>query len=147
MKKRTIGFIAIVSLVVIAAIGTGILLHSKTKKSVSDSHPEQASQEEPQTEKQRTDRFHLTPEQLENMTDEELLQALIEYPYLVDIFSTDHPEDAVPSLKENCAALKELIARGTAVETIDSYLAQHEKITTAEEEILRDQLIVIRDNL
>ncbi|MBR5417312.1 MAG: hypothetical protein IK109_04655 [Clostridiales bacterium] len=81
------------------------------------------------------------------MTDEELLQSVIDYPYLIDIFLTNHPEDAVASLKENCDELKELIARGTAVETIDSYLAQHENITTAEEEILRDQLIVIRDNL
>ena len=147
MKKRTIAFIVITSLVFIAAICTSLFLRSRPKKSVSESSPAESSLKESETKDQRKDRFNIPREELEKMTDEELLQAVIDYPYLIDIFSTDHPEDAVPSLKENCAALKELIARGTAVETIDSYLAQHEKITTAEEEILKDQLIVIRDNL
>ena len=136
MRKRTIAFIVITSLVVIAAICTSLFLQSRSEISDSENSSAESSLNESETK-----------DQLEKMTDEELLQAVIDYPYLIDIFSTDHPEDAVPSLKENCAALKELIARGTAVETIDSYLAQHEKITTAEEEILRDQLIVIRDNL
>ncbi len=147
MRKRTIAFIVITSLVVIAAICTSLFLRSRPKKSVSESSSTESSLKESETKDQRKDRFNLPQEELEKMTDEELLQAVIDYPYLIDIFSTDHPEDAVPSLKENCAALKELIARGTAVEAIDSYLAQHEKITTAEEEILRDQLTVIRDNL
>ena len=147
MSSRKTILVVIVSLVIVSVVIAGLYIFMNQKKSKSNGRSFESSQEEPQTEKQSTDRFHLTPEQLENMTDEELLQSVIDYPYLIDIFSTNHPEDAVASLKEKCDALKELIARGTAVETIDSYLAQHENITTAEEEILRDQLTVIRDNL
>lgn len=147
MKKKAMVWIVIVSLVVVVAIGTCLFLNSRSKKSGAESIPAETPMENPETVDQSKDRFHISQEELDKMTDEELLQAVIDYPYLIDIFLTDHPEDAVPSLKENCDALKELVARGTAVETIDSYLAQHENITTAEEEILRDQLIVIRDNL
>ena len=147
MKKKAMVWIVIVSLVVVVAIGTCLFLNSRSKKSVSESIPTESSSKKSGTVDQSKNRFHISQEELDKMTDEELLQAVIDYPYLIDIFLTDHPEKAVESLKENCDALKELIARGTAVETIDSYLAQHENITTAEEEILRDQLIVIRDNL
>ena len=147
MKKKALVWIVIVSLVVVVAIGACLFLNSRSKKSGAESIPAETPMENPKTVDQSKDRFHISQEELDKMTDEELLQAVIDYPYLIDIFLTNHPEDAVASLKENCDALKELIARGTAVETIDSYLAQHENITTAEEEILRDQLIVIRDNL
>ena len=147
MKKKAMVWIVIVSLVVVVAIGTCLFLNSRLKKSGAESIPAETPMENPVTVDQSKDRFHISQEELDKMTDEELLQSVIDYPYLIDIFLTNNPKDAVASLKENCDALKELIARGTAVETIDSYLAQHENITTAEEEILRDQLIVIRDNL
>ena len=147
MKKKAMVWIVIVSLVVVVAIGTCLFLNSSSKKSVAESIPAETPMENPKTVDQSKNRFHISQEELDKMTDEELLRAVIDYPYLIDISLTNHPEDAVASLKENCDALKELIARGTAVETIDSYLAQHENITTAEEEILRDHLIVIRDNL
>lgn len=55
---------------------------------------------------------------LRSMTDEELVQALIDYPFIVDIFAVDDYMDAIIFLNHNCDALKELYARGNAKESI-----------------------------
>lgn len=86
-------------------------------------------------------------EVLRNLTDEELVQAVLDYPFLIDLFLADDPEVAVQSLRRNSDALKELLSRENAKDILMSWVnAQKAKGTdaiSAKEAIRQDEVTLL----
>jgi len=85
---------------------------------------------------------------LASMSDNELVQAIIDYPFVIDVFLVDDYRDAVDSLIANCDALNELLNRGTAKEAILGVLNQRYQYADANgcsglEELQNDALCII----
>ena len=59
---------------------------------------------------------------LEEMTDAELIQATLEYPFLVEIFLYNDYATGVQSVCDDCDALKELLSRDTASGSLVSFM-------------------------
>ncbi len=60
----------------------------------------------------------ISEEILLNMTDEELLEAVVDYPFLIDIFLCDDYSIPVRKLFEECDALRELSSRPKATSVL-----------------------------
>ena len=83
-----------------------------------------------------------------SMTDDELVQAVIDYPFIIDVFLNDDYRVAVDSLISNCDALRELLRRGSAKPSIMRILEQRLQNAelnglTSYDEIINDALCVI----
>ncbi len=91
---------------------------------------------------------HIPSDILASMSDNELVQAIIDYPFVIDVFLVDDYRDAVDSLIANCDALNELLNRGTAKEAILGVLNQRYQYADANgcsglEELQNDALCII----
>ena len=57
-------------------------------------------------------------ETLENMTDQALIQAVLDYPFICDVFAYDEQDLAIRSLEKNCDAYSELIRRDSGKDSL-----------------------------
>ena len=83
---------------------------------------------------------------LQSMSTEQLIEAVLDYPFIIDLFLTDDYESAVGSICENCDAFHELISRSDAEKTIVEWVEQRKKAhtgITAEEEIENDAMMLL----
>ncbi len=58
---------------------------------------------------------------LRTMSDRQLVYAIADYPYLVNMYLSDSMEKGFNSLSETCSALKELMSRESGVESLNTY--------------------------
>ncbi len=72
----------------------------------------------------------ISDETLDKMTDKELVQAIVEFPFLIDIYLVDDYNTAVEALSKNCDALSELLTRDTAKDALLNFLNIRYKNTT-----------------
>lgn len=94
---------------------------------------------------------------LKDLTDRELIKALIEYPFLLDVFACEDWNKAVEVMVSSSDALRELLARKTAIAelelTIKDMVDNSEKETGLEEckkealMIIMSYCAQIRDNI
>lgn len=85
------------------------------------------------------------------MSDEELIQALLDYPFLVDIFLYNDYATGVQSVYNDCDALKELLSRPTGkdslVEFLDRRTSDSSKVISGREAVENDAIKYILDEL
>ena len=76
------------------------------------------------------------------MTEEQLVQAVLDFPFWIELFVYSHVKTGVKSMEKNCDAYAELLRRGTAKEALLTKAAQLQKrpVTTAEEEIENEMI-------
>lgn len=84
---------------------------------------------------------------LKKMTDEALVQAILEYPFLCDLFLHSNYEEAVLQFEKNCDAYAELVSRDNGknilINAIDNIsLTLNEKVS-AEVEIKNEALCIL----
>ncbi len=88
---------------------------------------------------------------LVDMTDEQLLQAVLDYPLIYDIFVYDDIETGVRNIEDICDAYAELLQRDTALDTLMASVHERKEFgipVTAEEEIENDivaSLVLFQD--
>lgn len=71
---------------------------------------------------EKVEALKIPQEKLEAMTDEELIRALADYPFLVDIgVYGKSTEESIETVREYCSALDELLSRETAAASLDDY--------------------------
>lgn len=85
-------------------------------------------------------------ETLKQMSNDELIDAILEYPFLIDIFffglDTPGTHHAAESVYEGCDALRELLSRCDGEEALRSFLEERTKTppATAREEVENDAI-------
>lgn len=85
-------------------------------------------------------------ETLEQMSNAELIEAILDYPFLVDLFLSGKPGEpsrtAVKSVYEGCDALRELLSRRDGEEALRTFWEERTKKTpvTAREEVQNDAI-------
>lgn len=81
-------------------------------------------------------------EVLESMTEEQLVQAVLDFPFKAELFVYSYIETGVKSMEKNCDAYAELLRRGTAKDALLVKAAQLQKrpVTTAKEEIENEMI-------
>ena len=66
---------------------------------------------------------YVSAEEVENMTTRALVETVVTYPYLVDMYAFDSPDLWFRGAKNNLPMLKELCGREDAVETLRAFSA------------------------
>lgn len=85
-------------------------------------------------------------ETLKQMSNDELIDAILEYPFLVDLFLSGKPGEpsrtAVKSVYDGCDALRELLSRCDGEEALRSFLEERTKTppATVREEVENDAI-------
>ena len=85
-------------------------------------------------------------ETLKQMSNDELIDAILEYPFLIDIFffglDTPGTHHAAESVYEGCDALRELLSRRDGEEALRAFLEERTQNppATAEEELQNDAI-------
>lgn len=85
-------------------------------------------------------------ETLKQMSNDELIEAVLEYPFLVDLFLSGKPGEpsptAVKSVYEGCDALRELLSRRDGEEALRTFWEERTKNppATAREEVENDAI-------
>lgn len=71
---------------------------------------------------EKVEALKIPQEKLEAMTDEELIRALADYPYLINLgVYGKSTEESIETVRGYCSALDELLSRETAAESLDDY--------------------------
>lgn len=88
-------------------------------------------------------------ETLKQMSNDELIEAILEYPFLVNLFLSGKPGEpsrtAVKSVYEGCDALRELLSRRDGEEALRTFWEERTKNppATAREEVENDAIGVL----
>lgn len=94
------------------------------------------------TEADRQNAVKIPASTTSSMTDQELVKAIKEYPYLIDIFAFSSIDMGIKHLEEKCDAYKELIARPNGAICLTEAI-NAERAVTAESSIRRDELAAL----
>lgn len=71
---------------------------------------------------EKVEALKIPTEQLKEMTDEELIRALADYPFLIDLHVYGKSTgESIETMRGYCSALDELLSRETAVESLNDY--------------------------
>lgn len=74
---------------------------------------------------EKVEMLKISDDKLAEMTDEQLIQAIADYPYLVDIYAYgDSVEDGIAVARKYFSALDELLSRDTGVDSLATYGVQ-----------------------
>lgn len=88
-------------------------------------------------------------ETLENMTDQALIQAVLDYPFICDVFAYDEQDLAIRSLEKNCDAYSELIRRDSGKDSLINTIEKRNenkktsRSLSAKDEVENDILSII----
>lgn len=153
MRKRKIILSAGVLLILVAA---GILLYrlpamrrtdAPESKSVYKVLPGDPEWEQLGSVEDKIRACSVDEDILRSLTDEELVQAVLDYPFLIDLFAADDSEVAVQSLRRNSDAFQELLFRENAKEILLEWVrtrkADSERPISAKDEIQRDEVAIL----
>ena len=71
---------------------------------------------------EKVEALKIPQEKLDALTDEELIRALADYPFLIDLHVYEKSTgESIETMRGYCSALDELLSRDTAVEALDGY--------------------------
>ena len=73
---------------------------------------------------EKSEMLKLDSETTKEMTDEQLVRAIADYPYLIDIYICDTLNEGLEKFKDNCDAYKELMERKNGVDSFVKYSKQ-----------------------
>lgn len=94
---------------------------------------------------EKIDACRIDRDLLQSMSTEQLIEAVLDYPFIIDLFLTDDYESGVGSIYEKCDAFQELISRSDAEKTIVEWVKQRRTCTeiTAEKEMENDAIMLL----
>ncbi len=108
--------------------------------------PEDEEWNEMETVEEKVEACRIAEDDLESMTDEQLIRAILDYPFIYDIFAYSDYATGVNSLQDICDAYAELLSRSTALESllleVESRPAADE-VQSSDEEIENDILAAL----
>ena len=83
------------------------------------------------------------------MTDEELIRAVLDYPFLVEIFLVDDHSIGAKNVYNDCDALQELLSRHTGGMVLTAFMNERAKVSSisADEEFENDAIRIILEEL
>ncbi|MGN0083537.1 MAG: M56 family metallopeptidase [Bacteroides fragilis] len=86
---------------------------------------------------------------LKEMTDEELIRAVLDYPFLVEIFLVDDHSIGAKNVYNDCDALQELLSRHTGGMVLTAFMNERAKVSSisADEEFENDAIRIILEEL
>lgn len=73
------------------------------------------------TVQEKTEMLRIDDTELEKMSDQQLVRAIADYPYLVDIYAYDSIGEGIEKLSENCDAFAELMSRNSGEKSMFKY--------------------------
>lgn len=74
---------------------------------------------------EKVEMLKISDDNLAEMTDEQLIRAIADYPYLVDIYAYgDSVEEGIAVTRTYCSALDELLSRDTGTDSLATYGVQ-----------------------
>lgn len=114
---KIVGAVA-AGVLVFSCVGIGIRQIAKAKKTAYTVYPGNSEWNALEDVESKVAACRIPEEELQEMTDEDLVEAVLEYPFLLDLFTVDDVRACVKWQEENCDALRELIRRGTATEVL-----------------------------
>ena len=138
--------------VVIAVIGLVALVNVSPKRLAVDEYyvyPMNSSGEEWNnlTIQEKIETCRIPKRIVKNMSDEQLIQAVIDFPFIHEVFLYDYIETGVKSLENVSDAYKELISRESALNSLMNYVSTNvprlSDEITAEQELINDALALI----
>lgn len=103
---------------VFSCVGIGIRQIAQAKKTAYTVYPGNSEWNNLGDVESKVAACRIPEEDLREMTDDDLVEAILEYPFLLDLFTADDVRSCVKWQEENCDALRELIRRGTATELL-----------------------------
>lgn len=84
---------------------------------------------------------------LSNLSDEELVQAVLDYPFVIDIFATNDHYIAVQSIRRNSDAFQELLSRDNAknilLDWIGEKRVQDVRTLSSKDEMQRNEIMIL----
>ncbi len=98
------------------------------------------------TVEEKVEACRISEDLLEAMTDEQLLQAILDFPFIIDVYAYSSIEMGVESIEDICDAYAELLKRDTALDSFmeeASYRMTGLDQVSTEEEINNDILAIL----
>ena len=109
--------------------------------------PEDAMWDEFGTVEDKIEACRIPQNVLNSMTDEQLVQAVLDFPFLCDVFLYSSTEEGVQNLEEICDAYAELLRRDNAKEILMNSVNNRASLQTinlsAEEEVKNEALAAL----
>lgn len=90
---------------------------------------------EAMTPSQRQASCEVSVEEVENMTTAALVETVINYPYLIDIYAFDTLEQGIEWVSMYFPGLPELLSRGDAIDELQKYQAELKKQVSNEDNL------------
>lgn len=86
-------------------------------------------------------------EVLRNLSDEELMQAVLDYPFIIDLFVANDYETAVQSVRQNSDAFQELLSRENAKDILLDWIEGRNtydmRTLAVDDELQRDEVMIL----
>lgn len=97
--------------------------------------------------REKIDACSIPKKVLRAMSDEELIDAVLEFPFIGDLFAGDSYKKGAESVYKNSDALQELASRETATAAILKRIKERKQLIsnriTAEDEIINDEMMIL----
>ncbi len=116
MQKKLIKFVSSSILLSFLCISTNISAATYYKCTPDDEEWKSMTLDE---KKKNTE---IRDEKLAKLTDEELIDAIKEYPFLIDLYAFDSITDGIRHVTEECDAYKELLHRKNGARILSQYI-------------------------
>lgn len=120
-KKIFLSFSVLIGIICISRLYM-IYVQKETRENVYAIQPGTKEWDALGTVQNKKEACRIPDDILKDMTDEELIQAILDYPFLVDIFASFDYSKSVKSVSKDCDALKELLARDTVKDSLVFFL-------------------------
>mgnify|MGYP005806021353 CR=1 FL=1 len=86
----------------------------------------------------------LSETELNSLSDQELIEAISEYPFLIDVYAFDNFQLAIDHMENTCDAYRELITRKSGAESFYNALSKRTKESlTLNEKICDEELAIL----
>ena len=101
------------------------------------------------TEQNKKEACRIPDATLKKMTDAELIQAVLEFPFLVEVFLVDDHSIGAKSVYNDCDALQELLSRCTGGDALTEFLEERTKVPpiSGDEEFENEAIRTILEEL
>ncbi len=150
MKRKMKVCCSLMLSVALCMVGFDTVYAQQSKNEIASVYPIQPGTEEWKelgTVQNKKDACRISDKILKKMTDEELIRATLDYPFLVDVFIYSDFSVGVQSVCNDCDALKELLSRDTAKDSLVHFMEKRAKVSpeslTADEEFENEAIMTI----
>lgn len=90
---------------------------------------------------ERVEVCSVSSEEMENMSTSALISTILEYPYIINIFAYDSPQEGIDSLKDIFSGIEILAERDDALDELNIYLYQLENNESGVDELVLKTII------